>query len=121
MRPKNKLVTVDGEPIIVNNLYAHCSLGVWSTYLMTAEIYRRAVGSREYVEEELDNFDGHFLTIERKYKGLDGYQVWFSFDDGKLLDQTSLKSVDHEELRMEYLAREYDIFIEQAYDRFYRF
>lgn len=121
MRPKNKLVTVDGEPIIVNNIYGYRTSEVSAIYLMTAEIYRRAVGDREYVEEELDNFDGHFLTIERKWKGLDGYQVWFTFDDGNLLDQTSLRSIDNEEWRMEYLARHYDIFIEQAYDRFYRF
>ena len=117
MEPKNKLVTIDGEEIVIGGTY--WSPYSYATYTMTAEIFNKATGSLTGLKEELDYYDGYFLTIDRERNGLNGHQIWFQFEDGNLLDQTRLASLANKEMRVKQTARNHGITVEEARERFY--
>ena len=113
MEPKNNLVTIDGEPIVIGGVY--WSPYSYATYTMTAEIFAEGIGSLL----DLEYYDGYFLTIDREANGLRGHQVWFKFDDGNSLDQTRLASLANKEWRVRQTARQHGITTDEARDRFY--
>jgi hypothetical protein len=113
MEPKNKLVTIDGEEIVIGGTY--WSPYSYATYTMTAEIFNKGIGSFG----DLEDYDGYFQTLDRERNELKGLQVWFKFDDGNLLDQTRLASLANKEQRVKRTAREHGITVDEARDRFY--
>jgi hypothetical protein len=113
MEPKNKLVTIDGEEIVIGGTY--WSPYSYATYTMTAEIFNNAIGSLR----DLEDYDGYFQTFNRERNELKGLQVWFKFDDGNLLDQTRLASLANKEARVRQTARNHGITVDEARDRFY--
>ena len=113
MEPKNELVTIDGEPIVIGGTY--WSPYSYATYTMTAEIFNNAMGSLR----DLEYYDGYFQTFNRERNELKGLQVWFKFDDGNLLDQTRLASLANKEARVKQTARNHGITVDEARDRFF--
>lgn len=112
MEPKNELVTIDGEPIIIGGTY--WSPYTFATYTMTPSIFEKGMRSAE-----LEYFDGYFLTIDRERNGLNGQQIWFTFDDGSFLDQTRLASLANKEWRVRQTARDHGMTIDEARERFF--
>ena len=111
MEPKNKLVTIDGEEIVIGGTY--WSPYSYATHTMTAEVFERAMLG------DLSDYDGYFHTLELERNNVYGAQVWFKFDNGDLLDQTRLASLAYKEQQVCYVARNHNLSLDEARSRFF--
>ena len=112
MKPKNKLRTIDMEPIVIGDTY--WSPYTFRTYKMTAEIFATG-GTPEGILEDLKSHDGYFATVQDR-----GLEVWFTFPDGSWLDQTRLASLAYKERQIAATARYNGISVEECRAKFFQ-